>query len=164
MAVWKAMRRDDLPAVMRIAGIVHVDYPEREEVFAERLHLFPDGCRIAFADGRAVGYGVMHPAVNRRPPALDSLLGALPADADVLYLHDIALLPEARGLRLGEAVLAYAENLARITSLATLALTSTPGARSYWLGRGFTPVDDDTYLAAKLASYGEGMAYMTRTS
>lgn len=160
-ALWRAMSRADLPAVMDIAAVVHVDYPERVEIFAERLALFAPGCRIAMIDGTPVGYSVTHPGLDRKPPALDCLLGALPERPEVFYLHDIALLPAARGSGLGGRALDEAEATARSLGLGVLALTSTPPARGYWLKRGFTPVSDPA-LDAKLASYGEGMTYMTR--
>lgn len=162
---WRPMTHADLPAVLAAADVIHTDYPERVEVFADRLALFPDGCRVAGAgtDGAVVGYGVMHPGILGYPPALDSLLERLPAEADCLYLHDIALLPAARGHGLGESVLTHAHGVARRHGLPWLALTSTPTARSYWLARGFTPSDaGGAALATKLASYGEGMMYMTR--
>jgi GNAT superfamily N-acetyltransferase len=160
-ARWRAMRTTDLAAVMDIAAAVHADYPERIEVFAERLSLFPEGCRIAERGGAPVGYGFTHPGLARRPPPLDSLLGALPDPAEVYYLHDIALLASARGAGLGRAALDWAEAAARARGLPELALTSTPPARAFWLGQGFVPVADPA-LAAKLASYGEGMTYMVR--
>lgn len=161
MAVWRPMLSGDLASVERIAEIVHPDYPEAPETFADRLAVFPAGCRIAEGEDGAVGYALMHPGRLGRPPALDSLLGALPEGADCLYLHDVALLPAARGKGLGEAVLAYARGLAAAHGFARLALTSTPPARGYWTRLGFGPYGGaDAALAAKLASYGEGMAYM----
>ncbi|MGQ9368966.1 GNAT family N-acetyltransferase [Azospirillum sp. A39] len=156
------MVESDLAAVLSVAGEVHRDYPERPEIFAERLRLFPAGCRIA-ADtaGAVLGYAVLHPGVLGRPPALDAPLGRLPDSADCLYLHDVALLASARGLGLGEAVVAYARRLAGERRLAWLALTSTPAAAGYWRRAGFGPfAAADTALAAKLASYGDGMAYL----
>ncbi|RJF83874.1 GNAT family N-acetyltransferase [Azospirillum cavernae] len=159
---WRAMADTDLDAVLGVADVVHPDYPEDRAVFAERLALYPAGCRLAERDGVALGYGVMHPGRLGVPPPLDAPLGALPAAADCLYLHDIALLPETRGLGLGASVLDYAHGLAARGGFAWLALTSTPGARSYWDRAGFTPYDGGgPALAAKLASYGDGMAYMT---
>lgn len=161
VARWRPMTDADLDAVMRIADVVHPDYPEDRAVFAERLALFPDGCRLAERDGVAVGYGVMHPGRLGVPPPLDAPLGALPTGADCLYLHDIALLPATRGLGLGASVLDYAHGLAARCGFASLALTSTPGARSYWDRTGFRPYEGGgAALSAKLASYGAGMAYM----
>ncbi|CAO3420156.1 GNAT family N-acetyltransferase [Azospirillum doebereinerae] len=159
---WRAMTGADLDAVLAVADVVHPDYPEDRAVFAERLALFPEGCRLAERDGRALGYGVMHPGVLGVPPPLDAPLGALPAAADCLYLHDIALLPDTRGLGLGAAVLGYAHALAARQGYRVLALTSTPGALGYWARSGFAPYAEiGPALAAKLASYGAGMSYMT---
>ncbi|WP_247872209.1 GNAT family N-acetyltransferase [Azospirillum sp. TSO35-2] len=156
------MTEADLDRVLAIADIVHPAYPEERSVFEERLALYPAGCRLAERDGIAIGYGVMHPGRLGAPPPLDTPLGALPADANCLYLHDIALLPESRGSGLGAAVLEHAHALAARQGWGWLALTSTPGARSYWDRAGFTPFEaGDPALAAKLASYGGGMSYMT---
>jgi len=159
---WRLMGIGDLDAVLAIADRIHLDYPERREVFAERLALHPSGCRVAEAGGDLVGYGVTHPWRSMRPPELDASLGGIPADADVYYLHDIALLPRARGMRLGAAALVWAEAEARALDLSTLALTSTPLALSYWTARGFEPTAPDAALAAHLATYGPGMTHMTR--
>ena len=161
-AGWRAMGSVDLDTVMRIADVVHPDYPEERSVFAERLALFPDGCRMALSDGTAVGYIVLHPGVIGVPPPLDSPLGGLPDAPDCLYLHDVALLPEARGLGLAASAVQQMETLAAERGFRWLALTSTPKARAYWDRQGFTPHDGGPALAAKLASYGGGMTYMIR--
>ncbi len=161
-ALWRAMTAADLDRLLAIADIVHPAYPEDRSVFEERLALYPAGCRVAECRGEAIGYGVMHPGRLGVPPPLDTPLGELPPDADCLYLHDIALLPEARGTGLGAAVLDYAHGLAAREGWRWLALTSTPGARSYWDRVGFTPYrDGGPALTAKLESYGGGMSYMT---
>lgn len=163
-AGWRAMEAADLDRVMDIAAVVHPDYPEERTVFAERLALFPDGCLMALADDATVGYAVMHPGTLGAPPPLDSPLGALPESPDCLYLHDVALLPAARGLGLGVSALERMEALAERRGFAWLALTSTPKARAFWDRNGFAPFEagGGAALAAKLASYGGGMAYMTR--
>ncbi|WP_448203116.1 GNAT family N-acetyltransferase [Azospirillum sp. sgz302134] len=167
IAEWRGMKPADLDAVMRIADIVHPDYPEERAVFAERLVLFPDGCRMALAGrelagGEPVGYAVMHPGVLGAPPPLDSPLGGLPEAADCLYLHDVALLPAARGFGLAALAVEHMDMLAVARGYGWLALTSTPKARGFWDRQGFLPHDGGPALAAKLASYGDGMAYMTR--
>ncbi|AWJ85010.1 GNAT family N-acetyltransferase [Azospirillum sp. TSH58] len=166
-AGWRAMEATDLDRVMAIAEIVHPDYPEDRAVFAERLALYPEGCAMAeidgaVADGDCIGYIVMHPGRLGVPPPLDSPLGALPEGADCLYLHDVALLPAARGLGLGVAALERMDALAARQGFRWLALTSTPGARAFWDAQGFLPHDGGAGLAAKLASYGGGMTYMTK--
>jgi len=44
MLRWRAMSACDLDAVVALAARIHVDHPERGEVLAEKLTLFPDGC------------------------------------------------------------------------------------------------------------------------
>ena len=171
-AAWRAMEAADLDRVMSIAEVVHPDYPEDRAVFAERLALYPDGCAMADvfraetsgaeADGPCIGYIVMHPGRLGVPPPLDSPLGALPEMPDCLYLHDVALLPAARGLGLGVAALERMNALAARQGFRWLALTSTPGARAFWDAQGFLPHDGGAGLAAKLASYGGGMTYMAK--
>ncbi|WP_247892871.1 GNAT family N-acetyltransferase [Azospirillum baldaniorum] len=166
-AGWRAMESADLDRVMAIAEVVHPDYPEDRAVFAERLALYPDGCAMAEAFGAeaagpCIGYIVMHPGRLGVPPPLDSPLGALPEVPDCLYLHDVALLPAARGQGLGVAALERMNALAARQGFRWLALTSTPGARAFWDAQGFLPHDGGAGLAAKLASYGGGMTYMTK--
>lgn len=160
-ASWRAMTGDDLDAVNAIADIVHPGYPEPPEVPAERLALFPQGCFLAEgAEGRAIGYAVGHPGLLGRPPALASLLGRLPEGADCLYLHDVALLAEARGGGLGAELVRRLHGLARRCGFGHLALTAVGGSVPYWRRHGFSPVAGDAALAAKLASYGGDAAYM----
>ena len=155
---WRPMHAGDLPDVERISEIVHPLYPEREAVPVERLRLFPAGCLIAARNGTAIGYAIAHPAVVGHPPALDTLLGALPGHADCLYIHDVALLPEARGLHLGSAVIAILVDVTRSLGLRRLALTAVNESANFWIGQGFLVAP----VAKSLVSYGEGATYMTR--
>jgi hypothetical protein len=90
---WRPAHASDLPAVSTIAARIHPDLPERPEVFAEKMRLYPDGCRVLATDDGIVGYGLAHPWMQHRIPPLDGFLEQLPGDADCLYLHDIAVLP-----------------------------------------------------------------------
>ncbi|MBU0725190.1 MAG: GNAT family N-acetyltransferase [Alphaproteobacteria bacterium] len=156
------MARSDLPAVLAVAEIVHPLYPESPAVAIERLALYPAGCLVAERGGGLLGYAVSHPGVLGRPPALDVLLGTLPGEADCLYLHDIALLPEAHGKGHGKALVARLAALARKEGFARLALTAVNNSAGYWARHGFQPYAGDAALAAKLASYGEDALYLVR--
>ncbi|MBC7135627.1 GNAT family N-acetyltransferase [Oceanibaculum nanhaiense] len=160
--LWRPMTPADLPAVQDVAEIVHPLYPESPAVAAERLALYPAGCLVAERDGRLLGYAVSHPGLLGRPPALDVLLGSLPEAPDCLYLHDIALLPQAHGLGLGSALVAHLLRLAKAAGFPVLALTAVNNSAGYWQRRGFAPYQGDAALAAKLASYGEDALYLVR--
>ena len=129
----------DLPAVLRIAAEVHPGYPERDEVFAERLALHPDGCLVLDGGDGPLGYCISHPW-RGEPPALDTLLGALPPQPLSWYLHDVALLPAARGLGAPAALLACLRERAAAASLRALSLTAVNGSAPYWRRQGFEAV------------------------
>lgn len=160
--LWRPMAPADLPAVQEVAEIVHPLYPESPAVPAERLALYPAGCLVAARGGTILGYAISHPGLLGRPPALDVLLGTLPENADCLYLHDIALLPQAHGLGLGSALVAHLLVLAKAEGFRLLALTAVNNSAGYWQRQGFVPYQGDAALAAKLASYGEDALYLVR--
>jgi len=158
---WRPAHASDLPAISAIAARIHPDLPERPEVFAEKMRLYPDGCRVLLADDEIAGYGLSHPWKQQRIPPLDSFLARLPDDADCLYVHDVAVLPDFRGGVL-RAYITGIEQLARASGIATLALVSVYATRPLWQRLGFQPVNAEAELGAKLASYGEGATYMQR--
>ncbi len=162
LSCWRAMRRTDLPAVARVAAAVHPRYPESDAVFAERLRLYPAGNRVlSDGTGAVQGYVVSHPWRQGAIPALDSLLGALPADADSYYIHDLALLPAARGRGAAQAgVAALADHAAR-AGFVSMAIVAIAGTQGFWERQGFHLVDRPA-LTAKLASYDSSARYMLR--
>jgi GNAT superfamily N-acetyltransferase len=155
------MAASDIDAVVAIAAEVHPSFPERREVFAERLELAPEGALILDMDGVRAGYAITHPASRFEPPALDSLLGRLSEGADVWYIHDVALLPVARGRGGASRVTPMIARAARRAGLERLALIAVNGSAPFWSRQGFGRVDH-AGLAAKLASYGDDAAYMER--
>ncbi|HUD53513.1 GNAT family N-acetyltransferase, partial [Parvibaculum sp.] len=110
--------------------------------------------------GELLGYAISHPSVMGKPAALNSLIGALPADADCLFLHDIALTEASRGLGLGRSLLDRLKTAARDAGLTRIALVSVNNSLGYWQAQGFRVFEADVALTAKLASYGEDAAYM----
>jgi ribosomal protein S18 acetylase RimI-like enzyme len=161
---WRAMRAADLDAVEAIASRLHPHHPERPEVFAERLQLAPRGCRVLAAQpgGALLGYSVSHPwRLALGPPALDSLIGTLPAAPDAWFVHDIALEPAARGAGQAAAVLAALLAAAAAMGIGRAMLVAIPGKEAYWARRGFRPVPpQDAHAASRLAGYGAGAVLM----
>jgi GNAT superfamily N-acetyltransferase len=160
IAHWRAMAATDLAQVEAIAEEVHPAFPESPSVPHERLTLFPAGCFVA-ERATVEGYAIAHPWILGRPPRLDTLLGRLPPGADCLYLHDVALLPRARGLGLPSALLARLRGVAAELGLRRLALVAVNRSTDYWMRHGFRPAGaSEPGLADKLASYGPDAAYL----
>lgn len=160
-ASWRPMTAADLPAVMAIAAAVHPAYPEDHAVFAERLRLFPEGCLLLDGPEGLLGYLVSHPWDCAAPPALDSLLGVLPARPGCFYIHDLALLPAARGSGAGSAAVTAVADLALRSGLPCLALVAVAGSSGFWQRHGFRERNVPA-LAAKLASYDDAALYLER--
>jgi len=159
---WRPMAAADLDAVTEIAAVGFPDHFEGKDCFANRLALNPAGCFVLSGEeGEPKGYLVAYPWRADDAPALNSVIEATPADATVMYLHDLALHPEARG---GGWTRPIVERLARDAKAAgwpALALVAVNDAAPFWEGLGFTVVDTPG-MAAKLASYGPDARYMLR--
>lgn len=156
--VWRPALASDLAAIVGVAGEVHPDFPESPAVFAERLALYPAGCRLLAGRDDPLGYVISHPWPLGVCPALDSLIGAVPAHSDSYYIHDLALRPAARGTGAAGTLVAALKDHAREAGFATLSLIAVNGSAPFWRGRGFAeapPADP-----GKLASYGADALFM----
>ena len=159
--MWRPMTDADLAAVAYIAAEVHPGYPEDAAVFEERLGLYPAGCHV-HADGSGItGYILSHPWLDRQPPALNTLLGAIPANADTYYIHDIALLGQSRGQDAARAILNQIIALARQSGFTNLSLVAVNNSAPFWRKHGFEIVPDAA-LDRKLKSYDAQARFMRR--
>lgn len=146
------MRAEDLPAIKHISDIVHRAYSEEEAVYAERLSLYPAGCLTLERDGAIIGYIVTHPWHRGLSPALNAALGKIPTENSEYYLHDIALLPEARKQGLGEAALRRTIEHARQHGFPAVTLVAVNGAERYWGSQGFIIAEGEE----ESTTYGAG--------
>ena len=160
---WRQMHRADLDAVIAIAARVHPAFPEERDVFADKLRLHPDGALVLEHGAAVAGYCFAHPWHGSQPAPLNSLLGALPASADALYLHDLALLPETQGAGAGTAAIAILLARAASWHLDRLCLVAVNGSIPYWSRHGFV-VADAPELRTKLAAYGADARFMVRAA
>ncbi len=151
---WRPMGRPDLPLAEAIAEQVHPTLPEDPVVFAERLRLFPGGCLMLAGDGISSGYAIAHPWRLAHPPALNTMLGLLPDDADTFFVHDLALLPAARGG--GYAGIAVRLLAERATSmgLAAMSLIAAGTSHAFWRHIGFRPLELGGVPEEAVATYG----------
>jgi GNAT superfamily N-acetyltransferase len=158
---WRPMTSHDLTRVHVLADAIHVSHPEDPEVLAERQRLYPQGCFILVEDGSAIGYALTHPWRFAEPPPLNRLLGATPSPATTYYIHDVALLPEARGkgyaAQITDRLLAHA----RKAGFDNLSLVAVNKSQVFWEKTGFRVIAVPG-LEAKLASYGPDAALMVR--
>jgi ribosomal protein S18 acetylase RimI-like enzyme len=161
MAEWRAMTVSDLGAVQAIADRIHIAYPEDAAVFAERLHLYPDGCYVLGDGDDVVGYLISHPWHERNPPTLNARLEAIPNRPTTYYIHDLAILPSHRWARKAQEIAATCAARATTQGFATLSLIAVNNSTRFWQKLGFQRVVDPG-LDARLKSYDADACLMTR--
>ena len=158
---WRAMREADLDIVTAISDVVHQDFRESRETYAERLALYPAGCIVFEQGGEVKGFLVAHPWYAEAAPELDARLGSLPDGKENFYLHDIALLPDTRGSGAGRGATAFVLDHARGVGFASVSLVAVNGADSFWAAQGFSIVEA-TKDGGPLPGYGAGTYFMRR--
>jgi len=158
---WQIARPEDLESINGVADSIHLDLPERPEVFAEKVNLFPKGCYVLKQEGTTVGYGLSHPWMLNDIPPLDTFLNRLPTTPGCLYVHDVAILPQARKHGSAGKYIELITKLAKAAGIPSLALVSVYGTDPLWARYGFEVIFDAA-LISKLASYGDTAKYMIR--
>ena len=165
-AVWRNLSENDIENLVRVADKIHPDLPESDEVFAERVKLFPEGCLALVVEGdegdELYGYAISHPIHHREPPALNSLLRGIAPDVDQYYIHDVAILPRFRGCGLAQECIDKLFTIATSKRFATTCLVSVYGTGPFWGRFGFVPVEVDKGLERKLLEYGDDALYLER--
>ena len=147
------MTRGDLRAVEAVGDLVHPNYPEAPAVLDEKRRLYPEGSFVLERDRSVQGYVVAHPWRLGQPPKLNTPLQCIPADADTLYVHDLAVLPLLRGTGAGSAIVAHLANRAGRMPLSLVAVShSIP----FWTKHGFA------IAPATLTTYGPEARFMVR--
>ncbi|MDP3657442.1 MAG: GNAT family N-acetyltransferase [Brevundimonas sp.] len=156
------MTAADLDAVAGIAAVGFPDHFEGRDCFENRLALNPAGCFVLAGDeGPPQGYLVAYPWTENAAPALNTLIGTIPDDATVMYLHDLAIDPAVRGGGWSRPIVERLAADARVAGWPALALVAVNAAAPFWERHGFS-VADPPGMAAKLAGYGPDARYMVR--
>ena len=158
-AVWCTATSTDLIEIQAIADSIHVDLHEHPEVFAEKLRLFPEGCFVLKQREIVVGYGFSYPWRLNSVPRLNQLLGRFPPMPECLFIHDVALAPQARGRGAVRILFGLLTKVARKRGLTALALVSVYNTHPLWARLGFQVVVD-TALMSSLKTYGDLARYM----
>lgn len=156
------MEESDLDAVASIAAIGFPDHFEGRDCFANRLALYPGGCFVlAEVGGSPRGYLISYPWKTDAVPALNTSIGAIPSDATVMYLHDLALHPDARGAGHARTIVERVAADARAAGWLAIALVAVNNAAAFWERHGFE-IREAPSLRAQLVSYGPDARYMAR--
>lgn len=159
------MTQADLPAVIALQDSCYDNaLYEPATLLAERLASAADSCWLIENPLRELqAYLFAYPAKDGSvtPLAQPFAVSAVP---QLLYLHDMAVSPLARGQALAARLLAQAEQYAIYRQLTKLALVAVQGSESYWQQCGFVTHQPHSTLAQQaLVSYtGQNARYMQK--
>ena len=139
---------------------------ESTAALAQKQQLSARSCFVAQTlAGEVIAYIFTHPWQRRAIPKLNTVLPALPARAEVLYIHDLAVHPAWHGQRLAQLLLAEVQRAAHDLLLTDMALVAVQGAQHFWQRLAFSvDAEAQTELSASLQVYGEGAVYMVLSS
>lgn len=160
MPTLRTLTASDLPAVLRLQADCYPGaYLESEAAFAAKVQASPQtfwGVDHPNAPGELLAYLVCLPVIGLQWPTLHADHCPSPAHPDGLYLHDLALHPDARGQGLGQALVHLAMCWARAEGLQRLVLVAVEGSPPYWRKLGFAPIPDAALLGhrADTSSFG----------
>ena len=112
------LARQDLPAALSIQKNIYPPFLiEEEATFLNRISLASSYCLAAKQEGQLLGYLLAHGWKRQSPPPLGSVIAdGMPSE--VLFIHDLAVSPEKRGLKVGQQLIARAFQLAAKDGLA----------------------------------------------
>lgn len=142
------------------------DFQESRAVFAQRLACAHQ-CSIGVVRAGDPALSAYLAAYWSSPGKITPLDGAFtpPATAtQVLYLHDMSVLPQLAGQGVARHLVQHLFAQARQRGLQRAALVSVQGSQAYWERQGFSvcPVMD-VQQSMHLQTYGDGAVYMTAT-
>jgi len=99
------MTAADLPAVLWIQALCYTDVtPESRQSLHSKLEASRSTCLIARIGQGVAAYLISLPWHHGQPPALNEPTCRLPPSPNCLYLHDLAVAPQARASGAGRAL------------------------------------------------------------
>lgn len=113
---------------------------EEDALMSRRLAAQPHSCWVAQnPEQEVLAYLLSYPSLNNKVAPLGSDFPVY-TTPQLLYLHDMAVSPKARGQALAPALLACAEQFARQHGFNCMALVAVQGSVPYWQKQGFEVV------------------------
>lgn len=163
MIAIRTMQLSDMPSIMAIQSICYTEIvPESETSMRAKLLASPATCFVAILENAVVGYLISLPWEFANPPVLNAEQCTLPEHPDCLYLHDLAIAPQARSAGCAPALVAMFLAQLPILQLQYASLIAIQNSAAYWQRYGFQPAEASEALQKKLSSYGENIGYMVR--
>lgn len=118
-------------------------FHEKFESFLSKMILSPKTCYGVLNEGRLIAYAISFPWVKDESVDLNSASKNSSAKTDTMYIHDISVDPDYRGLGLGEALYKRILEDTLSSGLKELALVAGQGSSKFWARFGFVNSDSE---------------------
>lgn len=136
---------------------------EEWAVFQKRFLQVGENFLVAKNKNTIVGYAIIFPWQFTQIPKNNEPLPAIPSTLDCLYLHDIGVDPDCRGMGIADDLLEAMTQRARRLKLHKICLVAIGTALAFWQKQQFKPVKLTKVKQTVLhASYGIESQYMER--
>ena len=159
----RPMQATDIAGVLAVQALCYAPaMNESADTIQYRLQQAADFAWVADTPLGVVAYLVTYPSQLGKLTRLGEAF-QVSNSADCLYLHDLAVSPNGKGLGLGQRLVGHAFAIARSRALRHAALVSVQDSGDYWRSLGFAAKEiDQPGQRAALASYPAPAIYMTR--
>ena len=157
------MRAADLDAVLAIQLACYgAGFVEDGALIARRLAAAPHTGWVVEHEGGVRAYLAGYPSMAGKLTPLHGEF-EVAAQADSLYLHDLAVHPDASGLKLGPLLVRHAWAHALEAGLRHSTLVSVQASVGFWERQGYAATEPDgAGQQARLATYPGESVYMIR--
>ncbi len=137
----------DIPDLLRIDHESYIpELRESEAAFLSKMALFRAGALGCFDGNDMCGYVFALPWRGPAVVGIAQVLDALPADPDVMYIHDLVVAPACRGRHVASTLLDEILRLAESLHLDRFALVAVQGSEPFWARAGFAPTATFEYV------------------
>ncbi len=145
MITVRNMTLDDLPLIDKVQRAAFIEELwEDMSLFQDVLEGYAKSSFVAHKDGALLGYLLTYPSVIER----DDFEGGwrdLCGHEDYLYVHDLCVHPDGRGLGIANLLLKDLEKFAEKNGFRKFAGIAVQDSISFWLKHGFTALKPYPY-------------------
>lgn len=149
------MTLDEIEEVTKIQKLCYNKlFWESGDSFAGMIAVYPKGCIGLYVNDLLSGYVFFHPYHEDRIKPLNHVF-ELVGTEDCVYLHDLAILPNYRGLDLSRILTDIVDLETCNSGFVTQCLVAVQGSYTFWQKVGFK-------IIKEVENYGHHAYYMKR--
>lgn len=161
MTVLNLAHPSDLAEILALQKLCyHEIEPESAQSMLSKILISPQTCVTVRFYHQLQAYLLSLPAQLQHPPSLNEETTHLPTHANCLYLHDLAIHPQAQGTGLGQKLVRKFFQIAKEQKFKAACLIAIQNSVPFWQKQGFIIKIPSHALQEKLKTYGENATYM----